>query len=59
MINKGMKATLIIPVYNEIVGIAEFMQSIYQQTRPLDEIILVDGASSDGTLEFLRKEESE
>lgn len=54
-----MKATLIIPVYNEIVGIAEFMQSIYQQTRPLDEIILVDGASSDGTLEFLRKEESE
>lgn len=35
------------------------MQSIYQQTRPLDEIILVDGASSDGTLEFLRKEESE
>lgn len=35
------------------------MQSIYQQTRPLDEIILVDGASNDGTLEFLRKEESE
>lgn len=35
------------------------MQSIYQQTRPLDEIILVDGASSDGTLEFLRKEEFE
>lgn len=54
-----MKATLIIPVYNEIWGIAEFMQSIYQQTRPLDEIILVDGASNDGTLEFLRKEESE
>lgn len=54
-----MKFTVIIPVYNEIEWVKIFMDSIYQQTRKPDEIILVDGESNDGTLEYLKNEETE
>lgn len=54
-----MKFTLIIPVYNEIDWIKKFMDSLYQQTKKPDEIIIVDGASNDGTLEYLKNEEKQ
>jgi glycosyltransferase involved in cell wall biosynthesis len=52
-----MKFTVIIPVYNEIEWIKDFLTSIYNQSRKPDEIILVDGKSNDGTLEYLKNEE--
>ncbi len=53
----SMKFTVIIPVYNEIEWIKDFLDSIYNQSRKPDEIILVDGKSNDGTLEYLKNEE--
>ncbi|NCC71347.1 glycosyltransferase [bacterium] len=35
----------------------DFLTSIYNQSRKPDEIILVDGKSNDGTLEYLKNEE--
>ena len=52
-----MKFSIIVPIYNEIDWIKEFLNSIYNQTKKPDEIILVDGKSNDGTLEYLKKEE--
>lgn len=46
--------TVIATVRNERAGIREFVESLLSQTLTPDEIIIVDGASSDGTLEILR-----
>jgi glycosyltransferase involved in cell wall biosynthesis len=51
------KFTVIVPVYNEKSGIKDFLHSLYHQTRQPDEIIVVDGNSTDGTLEILEVEE--
>ncbi|MBU1626845.1 glycosyltransferase family 2 protein [bacterium] len=44
---KKLQCSVIIPVYNEIDGIKEFLDSLYAQTRKPDEIIVVDGKSTD------------
>jgi glycosyltransferase involved in cell wall biosynthesis len=49
------RVSLIATVRNEARSISGFVQSIKSQTRPPDEMILVDGGSSDGTLETLRE----
>lgn len=53
---KQLTFSVIVPVYNEKNGILEFLESIYQQTRKPDEIIIVDGKSTDGTYEILQEE---
>lgn len=49
--------SVIVPVYNEKAWIKDFLYSLYHQTRQPDEIIVVDGNSTDGTLEILEAEE--
>lgn len=49
--------SIIVPVYNEKAWIKDFLYSLYHQTRQPDEIIIVDGNSTDGTLEILEAEE--
>ncbi len=49
------KISAIIPTYNGAAFIAEALQSIFNQTRPVDEIIVVDDGSTDGTIEILKK----
>ena len=48
-----MKVSLIATVLNAEEHIGAFLASIAAQTRAPDEIVIVDGGSTDGTLEAL------
>lgn len=50
-----MKVSLVIPVRNEEETLPELFASIRAQTRQPDEVILVDGASTDGTVELVQR----
>jgi glycosyltransferase involved in cell wall biosynthesis len=43
------RITVIIPVFNRAEMVREALESVQQQTRPPDEIIVVDDGSSDGS----------
>ncbi|MGH2740421.1 MAG: glycosyltransferase [Actinomycetota bacterium] len=49
-----MKVSLVTTVKDAAADIGEFLTSVRAQTRPPEEIVIVDGGSSDGTLEALR-----
>lgn len=46
--------SLVIPVYNEAATIPSLLQSIAEQTHQPDEIVFVDGGSTDNTVSLLR-----
>lgn len=48
-----MKVSVVIPVFNAIKYIGEAIESIYEQTTKVEEIICVDDCSEDGSLEFI------
>ena len=48
-----MKVSAIIPTYNRRHSLGRAIDSVLQQTSPVDEIIVVDDGSSDGTAEFI------
>lgn len=49
------QVSVIIPVRNGSNFIAEALDSIYRQTCPPSEVIVVDDGSTDGTAEFVRE----
>jgi cellulose synthase/poly-beta-1,6-N-acetylglucosamine synthase-like glycosyltransferase len=51
------RITLVTPVYNGIRYIEETIRSIVYQGYPNLEYIMVDGGSSDGTVDIIRKYE--
>jgi len=50
-----MKVSLITTVKNESTNIEEFLHSVIRQSKNPDEFIIVDGGSTDGTYEILKK----
>ncbi len=48
-----MKVSVIATVLNERESIGALLDSLAAQTRPPDEIVIVDGGSTDGTLDIL------
>lgn len=51
-----MKISFIATVYNEEKTIENFLSSLFSQTLPPDEIIIVDGNSSDQTVTKIKKQ---
>jgi len=51
-----MKFSLITTVYNEENSISQFIESLNNQTELPDEFIIVDGGSSDNTVNILQRE---
>ena len=52
-----MKVSLISTVKDAGEHVGEFLAAIAAQTRVPDEIVIVDGGSTDGTLDVLRAAE--
>ncbi len=48
------KLTVLVPAYNEAQSIADTVKSLLAQSVPVDEIIVIDDFSSDGTGEVAR-----
>lgn len=49
------KVSLIATVLNEERSVGELLDSILAQARPPDEVVIVDGGSTDGTLDLLSR----
>ncbi len=50
--------SVILTVLNEREGLRRLLGALLSQTRPPDEIVVVDGGSTDGTLDVLREQEA-
>ena len=48
-----MSISVIIPTYNSSKTIERALQSVFNQSRPADEIIVIDDGSSDCTIDIL------
>ena len=53
--NKKEKIAAVVVGYNRKELLRECLDALLSQTRPLDSIILIDNASTDGTPEFLKE----
>jgi glycosyltransferase involved in cell wall biosynthesis len=51
-----MGISVIIPTHNRVTTLSRALDSVYQQTRPADEVILVDDGSDDGTATLIAKD---
>ena len=52
---RNQSVTLVIATYNRGASIARTLDSVTSQTRPADEVVVVDDCSSDGTGDWVRR----
>lgn len=52
-----MSATVsvVIPLFNGMPYVKQALQSVLDQTHPVDQIVITDGGSTDGSLEWMRE----
>jgi len=50
-----MRISVVIPSYNRRHTLERALQSVFEQTSPVDEVILVDDGSTDGSSEMVRQ----
>jgi glycosyltransferase involved in cell wall biosynthesis len=50
-----MRISVVIPSYNRRHTLERALQSVFEQTSPADEVILVDDGSTDGSSEMVRQ----
>ena len=58
MTNKSfsdIKISVIIPTYNRKLFLFKAIESVFKQSEPVDEVIVIDNNSDDGTQYFIRK----
>ena len=51
-----MKISVVIPAYNRLFLLKRAIESVIRQVDPVDEIIVVDNGSSDGTANMVRNQ---
>jgi len=52
----GERICAVVVTYNRKAMLRECLQGLLSQTRPVDDVVVVNNASSDGTLEMLHQE---
>ena len=50
-----MQISVIIPTFNSCEVLERALRSVYAQTTPVFEVLVIDGGSSDGTAEMVRR----
>ena len=50
-----MRISVVIPSYNRKHTLERALQSVFEQTSPVDEVILVDDGSTDGSSDMVRQ----
>lgn len=55
MLNKKLKLTIVIPVFNEEDYLADCLNSVARQSDPPDEVIVVNNNSTDRSLKIAKK----
>jgi poly-beta-1,6-N-acetyl-D-glucosamine synthase len=53
LVSRGV--TVIVPAFNEAASLADTLRSLFSQTTPPDEIIVIDDCSTDNTAEVARR----
>ncbi|HET9849714.1 MAG TPA: glycosyltransferase family 2 protein [Candidatus Dormibacteraeota bacterium] len=49
------RVSVVMLTHNELVHLDESLSSLHDQSRPADEVIVVDNASTDGSVEFVQR----